>query len=174
MADHQHRLYLTLHVKGGAPVVPVQDDNGPTTQDEESKGYRYQARKRTIGPDTSLWQYDQIETTMLPSAQTLVRIVLGKVVDLGKIHHILSNVPLRPEEEGWDSIVWVKEGIEALLREEDAAVEFAEGVTWENVRVWAMWYVGKKEREHRFDGEVSFDPLRTPTWDMFCLEETEP
>lgn len=129
--------------------------------------------KRIIGPDTSIWKYDQIETTMLPTAMTLVRIVIGKVVDLDKLQKILGNVELRPEEEGWNSIVWVKEAIEALMQDE-GAVTIVEGTEWELIRDRAIWYVGKKEKEHRFDGVVSFDPLRTATWDMFCKEEIEP
>ncbi|KAK1988415.1 hypothetical protein LZ30DRAFT_20775 [Colletotrichum cereale] len=109
---------------------------------------------------------------MAPTSMLLIRVVIAKIKDMRRLQSIFENRPLRPEVEGWNCVGWVKEGLEAVLRDGNALGTSV--VDWKSVRDIAMWYVEKKKAEHRFAGASHYDHSKAPTWDMLCGKELSP
>jgi len=99
----------------------------------------------------------------------LVRIVIGKVRNKNRLWPIFRRTPLRPHEEGWNSVAWAKEAFEDAVADTMAIGTCVEN--WEAVRDKAMWYVEKKKAAHRFDGQAQYDLTKVPTWDMLRNKE---
>lgn len=113
----------------------------------------------------SAWQYEDLEVSLAQTSMLLVRVVVAKVKSRSRIQSIFEGTPLRPEVDGWNCVEWVKEALEAALKDGAALGTSANG--WKSVRDKAMWYIEKKKAAHRFDGEVQSGPAKPPpTWDM--------
>jgi hypothetical protein len=113
----------------------------------------------------SVWKYEEVDIPMAPTSMLLVRIMVGKVKNMGRLQSIFERTPVRPEVEGWNCVGWVKEALLAAMKDGKALGSCA-GESWESIRDVAMWYVEQKKAAHRFDGTVSFDSSKAATWDM--------
>ncbi|KAK9445201.1 hypothetical protein VB005_00309 [Metarhizium brunneum] len=177
MPSDKDRLYVALYARGGAPTMPGLEDTyhwalivGPKTEDKRSRGARFHAREkmRLIGTGVvpeSVWEYEELESTMLPTSMLLVRVMIGKVKDRNRLESLLRNIPIRPRVEGWNCVAWVKEAIETALRDKKV-LGTSKNLDWDSIRDTAMWYVGQKKAAHRFDGQGEFDREKAATWDM--------
>ncbi|KAG8410446.1 hypothetical protein J3459_017124 [Metarhizium acridum] len=151
---------------------------GPKTEDKCSTGARFHAKEkmRFVGTPPvpeSVWEYEERESTMLPTSKFLVRVMIGKVKDGNRLESLLRNTPIRPGVEGWNCVAWVKEAIETALRE-DRVLGTPKNLGWDSIRDTAMWYVGQKKAAHRFDGQGTFDQNKAATWDMIDGLERAP
>ncbi|KAG6842981.1 hypothetical protein H0H93_002665, partial [Arthromyces matolae] len=153
-------------------------------EDTNSKGIRIHAKEK-ISPSVDgemkpVWEFENREILMRPVDMILVRVLIGKVKDMGRTVGILEGVPMRGGQDGWNCVGWVKEGVEALVRDGKAlgrCAQAAMGVDWVSLRDAAMEYVHRKEAEHRFDGKAQeglFDSSKVPTYDLLEGSETIP
>ncbi|GAB0137719.1 hypothetical protein EsDP_00005975 [Epichloe bromicola] len=177
MPSDKDRLYVALHARGGAPVMPGLEDTyhwalivGPKTESHASRGRRFHAKQKlhVFGNPPMpqhVWEYEEEEIPMMPTSMLLVRVVIGKVKELGRLKSILRNIPLRHEVGGWNCVAWVKEAVETALQD-TRALKASEGLNWDSVRDVAMWYVEQKKAAHRFDGQGDYDQSKAATWDM--------
>ncbi|RWA06985.1 hypothetical protein EKO27_g8122 [Xylaria grammica] len=153
-----------------ALIVGPGPDLGP-----ESGGMRFHVKEAfnaaSVPPWSQLaWAYEERNIGRGPTQMLLVRVVIGKVLDIGRLRCILGRVPVRSEVPGWNCVAWVREAIEEILR--DGKVLGAVSTSWEVVRDTAMWYVEQKKRAHRFDGQRQYMAKSQPTWDMLEGKET--
>lgn len=95
----------------------------------------------------------------------LVRITVGKIKDIKRLESIFRQIPIRSAVEGWNCVAWVKEALEAALRDKKA-LGTTDNIHWNMVRDTAMWYVEQKKAAHRFDGKVQYDHSKAATWNM--------
>jgi hypothetical protein len=143
---------------------------GPKTEDADSKGARFHAKERIrlVGNPPmpkSVWEYEERESTMMPTSMLLVRVMIGKVKDRNRLESLLRNTPVRPGIDGWNCVAWVKEALEIALCDKKVMGN-PKHLDWDAVRDTAMWYVEQKKAEHRFDGQRNFDQTKVATWDM--------
>lgn len=140
---------------------------GPKEETSESQGSRFHAKEELAvvgGTLQPFWTFEESGTIMAPTAMILVRVVVAKVVDIERLRAILRGVPVRLDQPGWNCVAWVKEALQALYR--DGRTLGTAVSSWDEVRDAAMQYVDQKKREHRFDGQGTFDPYRVATLDM--------
>lgn len=119
------------------------------------------------------WVYEERDIGMNPTAMILVRIVIGKVMNMERVMAVLRDVPIRDNQSGWNCVWWVNEALE-MLRQEGKALSRASVTDWAQVRGTALGYVKRKEREHRFDGGAPpglFDMDRVATYDLLQMAE---
>lgn len=111
-------------------------------------------------------------TSMLPTQMILVRLMIAKVEDPGRLAQLLREVPVKRGQEGWNCVSWVKE---ALANIATSTKIIGTGVVeWGPVRDKAMSYCQQKKDEHRFDGEGNFDRSKVATFDLMQKKETMP
>ena len=150
---------------------------GPKNESSSSRGSVFNAKESLsiVGNPPvaqSVWNYEERATTMAPASMLLVRILIGKVASLSRLRSVFERTPLRPQLEGWNCVGWVREAFLAAIADGRALGTSASD--WEAIRDVAMWYVQAKKAAHRFDGTVSFDPNKAPTWDMLKGAERMP
>lgn len=151
---------------------------GPKIEDKESKGARFHAKEklRLIGtPSTpvSVWEYEERESSMMPTAMLLVRVMFGKVKDRNRLESLLRSIPIRSDVAGWNCVAWVEEAVGATLQDKKV-LGVPKHINWESIRGTAMWYVEQKKSDHRFDGQGEFDMSKAATWDMIDGVERVP
>ncbi len=110
------------------------------------------------------WQLEVLDFSMRRTSMLLVRVVIGKVTNGSRLRAIFESTPLRPDEDGWNCVAWVKEAFEAAIHDGNALGTAA--ASWESARDTAMRYVGEKTAAHRFDTSGSYDADNAPTWDI--------
>jgi hypothetical protein len=149
-------------------VGPKNESKDP--QLEEGTKFHAKEFPKSPGPGFE-FRFEERAVSLMPIDMILVRIMLAKVEDTGKLAQLLRQVPIGQREEGgWNCVAWVKE---ALLR-----IERSEGIAgtselgWEAVREAALSYCRLKRDERRFDGTGKYDPTQVPTFDMILMEET--
>lgn len=101
----------------------------------------------------------------------MARVMLGKIRDTRRLASILRRVPMRAEVQDWDSVFWVKEGLEEI--EKDGRCLGASVTNWRFVRDAAL-QVAQNDAARRIeygepDGE---EGDRIPTFDMLLKKET--
>lgn len=151
---------------------------GPKTEDEDSKGARFHAKEKIrlvgAGPmPESVWEYEERESSMMPTSMLLVRVMIGKVKDTNRLKSLLRSIPIRSGVEGWNCVTWVKEAFETAQRDK-RVLGTPNSVYWDSIRNTAMWYVEQKKADHRFDGRGAFDQTKAATWDMIDGRERVP
>ena len=102
----------------------------------------------------------------------LVRIMIGKVVDRGRLAGILRKTPLRQGTGGWNCVLWIKEALEKI--QADGKALGSSVTAWEKVRVGAMVFCENKKAQHRFDGKGNFDMTKIATYDLMESKEIIP
>ncbi|KAK7932405.1 hypothetical protein PG985_003117 [Apiospora marii] len=143
---------------------------GPKEELEESMGTKFHV-KNFVGSQNgvvgSMWQYEETEVPMAPVNGLLVRILIAKVKDEGRLQEIFRGVPIRPSVTGWNCVGWVKEAVDALASDPTALGSSA--TDWVTIRNTAMGYVEKKHSNERFG--KNFDSTKIPTWDLIMGKE---
>lgn len=107
---------------------------------------------------------------MVPTNKLLVRILVGKVKNKGRLETLFQSTPIRSNVDGWNCVEWVKEALESAGQDREA---LGTSITrWQSVRDTAMWYVESKHKAGRF-GE-HYNAKEAPTWDMLGGSELIP
>ncbi|KAM4054575.1 hypothetical protein HRG_005411 [Hirsutella rhossiliensis] len=152
MPSEKDRLYIALYARGGAPTMAGLEDTyhwafivGPKTESSNSRGSRFHAKEGLVFAGDP------------PTAQASAD---------------FERTPLRPDQEGWNCVGWIKEALQAAIGDGRALGTCARD--WESVRDTVMWYVEAKKAAHRFDGTVPYDPTKAATWDMLESAELAP
>ncbi|EFE44655.1 hypothetical protein TRV_00582 [Trichophyton verrucosum HKI 0517] len=174
---NKNRLYVALYARGGSPTMPGKEDTyhwaflvGPKVEGESSKGIRYQVKQRhQIGVGLE-WVFEERECPLTPTSMLLVRVIIGKILDMNRLAEILRNTPVREDQPGWNCVAWVKEALESLANDSKA---LGTSVTeWDKVRNAAMEYCQQKKDQRRFNAWSNFDMNKTPTYNLLELKET--
>ncbi|QUC17540.1 uncharacterized protein UV8b_01781 [Ustilaginoidea virens] len=185
------RLYVALYARGGKATMPSGEDKyhwsfiqDPKVEDEKSQGTRYHAMEKMgfiDGQAQSVWQFDETDIGMAPTAMILVRVLIGKVKKKDRLETVMRNIPIRAQTPGWNCVSWVKEAIQTLQQHQGSGRGIlgssACQLDWETVRQSALWYVEQKRAAHRFDGQAApgtFDKKKVPTWDLLKNAERTP
>jgi hypothetical protein len=129
----------------------------------------------------SVWQFEERDIGMAPTAMILVRILIGKVKKKDRLETIMRSIPIRAQLPGWNCVYWVEEAIQALHQYQGSGggifVKPAFQLDWGTIRQYALWYVEEKVAAHRFDGQAlpgTFDNTKVPTWDLLKNSERTP
>jgi hypothetical protein len=136
---------------------------GPKLEDDGRRGMRYHAKERLTLSGTE-WFFDEQDIPLVPTGMLLVRIMIGKVEDKVRLVSVLRNTPIRQGQPGWNCVIWVKEVLEGLKA--DGKAMGTSVLEWESVRDEAMKYCQRKQDQHRFDGQGSYDLNKAPTYDL--------
>lgn len=143
---------------------------GPKDDIKHERGTRYHA-KEVLKPDAGFeWAFEEKPTSMMPTQRILVRLVIAKIEDTDGLAKLLRQIPIRPEQEGWNCVLWVKDALTYLERSKSILGRSV--IEWETVRRAAMSYCQQKIDQHRFDGKGKFDISRVPTFDLIQQKET--
>lgn len=142
---------------------------GPKLEDDGRRGMRYHAKERLTLSGTE-WGFDEQDIPLAPTGMLLVRIMIGKVEDKARLVSVLRNTPIRQGQPGWNCVIWVKEVLEGLKA--DGKAMGTSVLEWESVRDEAMKYCQRKQDQHRFDGQGSYDSSKAPTYDLVEGKET--
>ncbi|RYP24162.1 hypothetical protein DL765_000657 [Monosporascus sp. GIB2] len=102
----------------------------------------------------------------------LVRVLIGKVEDVGRLQSNFRSTQVRPGVPGWNCVAWLKEALKSVVR--DGGGPGTAIKEWDSILDTAIWYVATKRAEHRFDGSVKYDTSRAATWDMLEGKELIP
>lgn len=152
---------------------------GPKTESQDATGRRLHA-KETLqrmpeGDIRNVWSFEDRESTLEPTSAILVRIMIGKVVDVARLRAAFARTPIRAGTagyEGWNCVHWVQEAISYAVADGKALGTCL--ADWAKIRDTVMWYVAKKEGEHRFDGQVLHNQKKVATWDALEGKELIP
>jgi len=118
------------------------------------------------GTVRNVWAYEDRQASLVPTSAVLVRILIGKVANKGRLREVFAKTPIRAGSqgfEGWNCVSWVQEALS--WADSDGKALGTCHKDWTFVKDTAMWYVAKKATDHRFDGEGQFDQSKVPTWD---------
>lgn len=135
-------------------------------------GKRLHAKEKMTfadGVPRSRSEFEERSIAMASTAMALVRIVIGKVVNIARLETALRSTPVKREHPGWNCVKWVKDALEAV--ENDSKAVGPSKTDWNTVRNTAMRCAESKRVQHRFDGKADFDMSKVATYDM--LEEQE-
>ncbi|GAP86622.1 putative putative conserved hypothetical protein [Rosellinia necatrix] len=182
MSSDNDSLYVALHASGAKQTMSTGEDLyhwallvGPKIderdlqREREAPGHRFHAITRVEGPERQpVWRFEEVQLPMKPSSMQLVRIVVGRVQDMGQLRKIFEQIPVQPGTPGWN-YEWTKAALEAATQDGNALS--ASVPDWESVKSTAMSYAQQKKDAHRFDGRIYYDRDQAATWDM--LEDTE-
>ncbi|KAK7515054.1 uncharacterized protein IWZ02DRAFT_383101 [Phyllosticta citriasiana] len=181
MPGHKDRLYVALYLRGAsAPKMPGGEDKyhwallvGPKAESRTSKGIRYHA-KQVSNPKTRRmeWQLEERSTMILATNALLVRIMIGKVEKKNRLVELIRGTPIRPNQNGWNCVEWVKEAL--LSIQTDGKAIGTSVLDWKQVRDGALLFCERKKNQHRFDGKGEFDMEKAATYDLIEQRETIP
>lgn len=189
--SNKERLYVALYARGGNPTMPGGEDKyhwalvlGPKMERYNSRGTRFHAHEKmhfADGEARSVWEFEERDMSMAPTAMILVRILIAKVKDRNGLLAVLRSIPIRESQPGWNCVYWVQEAIQALYRHQESGYGIFERsayqLDWDAVLATALWYVKEKQLSHRFDGQAAsgtFDQSKVATWDMLQKRERIP
>lgn len=142
---------------------------GPKKETPASQGLLCQVKNGTC--PQSGWQYKYRQIAMAPTRRPLVRLMVGKIKNRGRLEAVLRNTPIRPETSGWNCVEWVKEALENAGRDGEA-LGTAATADWQSVRDGILRYMDSKHASGRFDR--NYDATRAPTWDLVESKELVP
>ncbi|KAJ8128064.1 hypothetical protein O1611_g5570 [Lasiodiplodia mahajangana] len=171
-------LCIALYARGRESKGPDIEDKyhwalivAPKTElDDQSRSIRFHAKQTpSAEPPHLVWRYEEERLDIGARNILLTRVVIGNVLDMGRLRSIFANIPVRPDVPNWNCVGWVREAVEAALKDSEA---LSSSITsWEAVKEKSLWYIQKKTVEHRFDGQGNFSGQKAATWDM--LEDKE-
>ncbi|KAI2638455.1 hypothetical protein GGS21DRAFT_488539 [Xylaria nigripes] len=184
MSSGKGSLYVALYARGGAPTMPGLEDTyhwallvEPEIESDKSQGHRFHVKELITlrgNPPVPhiIWRYEKLAISMAPTSMLLVRIMIGKVRSMSRLHSILEHTPVRPDIPRWNCVQWVREALLSAIQDGKALrVSVSD---WESVRDLAMWYVETKKAAHRFDGISQHNLGHVATWDMLHGIELAP
>ncbi|RSL92299.1 hypothetical protein CEP52_013894 [Fusarium oligoseptatum] len=177
--SEQGRLYLALYLRDGKTRMPHKENKfhwafitGPSVETSETRGMLHHikedAEKMTYASGM-MWKYLEHDIPTGWTGNILIRVYIGEVKDMSRVHFIFHNTPLKQCTPGWSCIKWVEE-VFANITSDDKAL--GKAVTdWNAVRDKAMDYVDAKVKAHRFELCREFEKDDVPTWDMLANKE---
>jgi hypothetical protein len=118
------------------------------------------------------WIYEEKTVPLLATNMLLVRVMIGKVVDMERLERALRSVPIVQNNPEWNCVIWVRNALEAL-HVDGKALGTCE-IHWTTVRDTAMKYCQDKKDQHRFDGKGDFNMRKAPTYDLLERREVIP
>ncbi|KAI9751895.1 MAG: hypothetical protein M4579_005852 [Chaenotheca gracillima] len=170
------RLYVSLYARGG-----VEHDRyhwalttGPKTELEtdDSFGLRFHVKQivdpKGPSPNSTLWQYEQMDMKAFATRMILIRVLIAKVLDYEKLEEIIRNAPVVQDDPSWTCRIWVKNTV-AILAAKKCAIGTST-MDWAKIEETARTYVRQKKDEHRFDGMGHYD-RKVATWDVIEGQE---
>ncbi|KAI1193015.1 hypothetical protein F5X97DRAFT_329028 [Nemania serpens] len=181
MFSDKDRLYLALYARGGSPTMPGREDAyhwalivaSKTDPDEDRHAIRLHAKENMAGtPPKLVWAYEEQPIASGPQFMLLTRVVIGKVLDKDRLRSVIGGIPVRPETPGWNCVGWVREAVDAVLKDDKALSSTVE--TWTEIKDTAMHYIESKKASHRFDGQGKLSGGTAATWDMLQNREIIP
>ncbi|KAF2844340.1 hypothetical protein T440DRAFT_525650 [Plenodomus tracheiphilus IPT5] len=179
MPPNKERLYIVLYASCWTPSMLGKEDSyhwallvGPKVEVENGRCMRYDVKERIIGPNASKWLFEEAETTSSANAIPLVRVMIAKIEKKDRFRSIVRNTLIREGVEGWNCVMWVQEALQNLKADGKA---LGTGVTeWTKVRNATMEYCQRKNEEHRFDAQGTYDILKAPMYDLVERKERIP
>ncbi|KAF7893879.1 hypothetical protein EAF00_007393 [Botryotinia globosa] len=181
MPAGKDRLYVALYARSGKALMPGKEDTsyhwaflvGPKKEVEGSEGTRFHVKESfSVSSGKSEWIYDEQSIRLISTQMLLVRIMIAKIEDRGRMLQVLRNVPLRSGTEGWNCVGWVREALVEL--QSDGRALGTAVVDWSTVRDAAMNYCQRKKDEDRFDGVIDWKTTKAATFDLIDGKETIP
>ncbi|TQS38215.1 hypothetical protein Golomagni_01285 [Golovinomyces magnicellulatus] len=179
MPSGKDRLYILLYARYGTPEMPKKEDKyhwallaAPKIESENVKGIRFHARERCTASGQVEWYYDEFHILLKATNMLLVRILIAKIADTGRLLNIIRNIPTRQEDRYWNCIGWVKEALEALWVDKKALGTAVTG--WDKVRDAAMNYCQKKSDQLSFYTQEDCDNKMPATYSLLEEKETIP
>ncbi|KAM7197509.1 hypothetical protein V8F20_006654 [Naviculisporaceae sp. PSN 640] len=183
------RLYVALYARGG-PGYHWSFITGPKPETEkpESEGMRVHAiqRQRLITehdsentggaassavPSTATtatvtnWAFEARKIHMAPTAMILVRVVIAKIEDYDRLLEILASVPMRPEDDDFSCVSWMRDCLKVLEEDTTGALSAKSKILdFDVIKPAVLEYVERKKAQHRFDGKVNVDEQVAPMW----------
>jgi hypothetical protein len=133
---------------------------------------RYHAKEFLVTDGKWEFAFEEKECNLMATNVLLVRVLIAKVEDSGRLAHVFRNTPIRTREEGWNCVSYVRDALEKLATENK--VLGTKIIDWQKVRDGAMQYCQHKRDNHRFDGQGQFDMSVAPTYDLLEAKETVP
>ena len=143
---------------------------GPKGDKNEGRGARYHARNHATAEADSVWAFEEVRTSLMPTQMILVRVLIAKIENTDKLAQLLRQVPVKQGQQDWNCVSWVKEALSQL--EVSTDILGTSVVQWEAVRNTAMSYCQKKRDQRRFDSAAKYDNTRVPTFDLIQGKET--
>ncbi|RSL69678.1 hypothetical protein CEP54_002237 [Fusarium duplospermum] len=177
--EDQGRLYVALYLRGGRAKMPHKENKfhwafitGPSVETPETRGVLHHIKedpemmKHASG---MMWKYLEHDVPTGWTGNILVRIYIGEVKDMDRVHFIFHNTPLQQCTLGWNCIKWAEDAFTTITQDGKA---LSKAVTdWDAVRDKAMEYVDAKVKAHRFELCREFEQDDVPTWDMLNNKE---
>jgi hypothetical protein len=114
----------------------------------------------------NVWTFEDFEISLRPTSMIMVRVLIGKVADVKRLREAFARTPIRAGTQGyeaWNCVYWAQEALSYAAHDGKALGTCH--TDWAHVRDTVMWYIARKVAEHRFDGQVQFDPNKIATWD---------
>ncbi|OAG38276.1 hypothetical protein AYO21_07502 [Fonsecaea monophora] len=117
-----------------------------------------------------VWTYEELKLcNVRTTSNLLIRVVIGKVVDMERLLDTIRNVPLVQNDRMWRCCTWCADVLAALERDGQALGTAV--LDWKRIQKVARHYAGEKTAQGRFDAGHSMDKPK-PTWDMLKDKET--
>lgn len=143
---------------------------GPKSDKNEGRGARYHARNHATAEADSVWTFEEVRTSLMPTQMILVRILIAKIENTDRLAQLLREVPVKQGQQDWNCVSWVKEALSQL--EVSNGILGTSVIQWEAVRNAAMSYCQRKRDQRRFDSGTGYDTTRVPTFDLIQGKET--
>lgn len=147
---------------------------GPKAETSGVTGWLYHAKERAKIGGGSEWYFEARETSFTPTAMILVRVLVAKIEDGGKLLDTMKSTPIRQDQQGWNCVHWIKETLATLQNQQGKKALGTGVVDWPTVRNSVMTYCQRKKAEHRFDGKGNYDTSKVPTFDLIERKEIVP
>lgn len=118
---------------------------------------------------SSIWEYEEVQIPNVQNTATLlVRVVIGKVENLGRLLEILRSIPVIQNDPGWRCRTWCANALTAIAK--DGTAVGTSVLDWQRIEQAARRYAGDKTVQGRFaSAALLLGPK--PTWDL--LENKE-
>ncbi|KAB8616630.1 hypothetical protein FH972_025965 [Carpinus fangiana] len=180
--SNKERLYVSLFATGQRQGVPERVfhwalTTGPKVETEDSRGHRMHV-KNEMRPDGAggfhqKWVYQDIDVTVLATAQSIARICIGKILDMDKVRDIVASVPVVQDDPTWRCRQWVIDAVSALASSTGGAVGRSVDLhNWQAIEAVAKGYGNEKVDAGRFRvGGGKWDITKVPTFDMMAGRE---
>ena len=120
----------------------------------------------------SIWQYEESEMQNVQNTTSLlVRVMIGKVEDLGRLLAIIRGITVVQNDPGWRCRTWCANALAAIMA--DGKAMGTSVLNWQRIEQTARSYVGQKTAQGRFaNSQLLLRPR--PTWDMLENKEMIP
>lgn len=141
---------------------------GPKVEKHDKKGVRYHAKEK-VTPDGIHWEFEKKAVSLRPTSMLLVRVLIAKVDDVGRLDTVLRQAPVKDGTKDWNCVTWLKDALELVGKDRRALGRSV--IAWDTVRKTAMDYCNQKKVAGRFSS-AEYDSEKVPTYDLLERKET--